>query len=83
MKTTGKNEEKYLEQRATTEFAKGESWGMDLGESVGDESSSFFDFLRWKMDLKVFGWFFIKVSIIVAFAFFGIISWTPVILPIY
>lgn len=46
MKITRKYEEKYLEQRATTEFAKGESSEMDLGEPEPGESSSFFDFLR-------------------------------------
>lgn len=83
MKTVGKEEEKYLEQRATTELAKGESWGMDLGESEGDESSSFLDFLRWKMDLNVLGWFFIKLSIMVTFTFLATISCIPdIICPI-
>lgn len=77
MKITRKYEEKYLEQRATTEFAKGESSEMDLGEPEPGESSSFFDFLRWKMDLNVFGWFFIKLSIMVTFTFFATISCNP------
>lgn len=53
----------YLEQRATTELAITESWGMGPGESTRESSSLVEDFfLRWNRDLIEFWWVCMKFS---------------------
>lgn len=50
-----------MEQRETTELARGESWGMGLGElaesSAAASASGEEGLLRWNKDLSEFWWF--------------------------